>query len=535
MNGTDEVGNFAFAKAQQPLSSWLKITTMKKVLLLSIFFVSTIVVAQKVDFKKLDRYISQTQQDWNIPGLSVAIVKDGEIVFEKGYGKMNINEGRKPDEHTLYAIASNTKAFTAAIIAQLVEEGKLVWKDKVVDHLPYFEVYDPAISRMVTVEDLLSHNVGLGTFSGDAIWYKSQLTTEEIVRRIKFVPQAYEFRDGYGYSNLMFITAGDLIEKVTGKTYKENVTERFLQPLEMTHTVVSVNDFGTYENVATPHAMNDNGENYVIPWVAWDNIQSTGGIISSVHDMSKWMILNMNHGVTKKKDTLFNVSSRNRMWNINNSFGTDQVQRNSTGMHYSGYGLGWFIGDYHGHYRVRHGGGYDGMISTVQMLPDENLGVVVLTNGVKAPTNAIAYYIFDQFLGRDKKDWSKEMLEDYNNWKASDTKIADRKAKQVQGTQPILKRRDITGTYYTPIYGNFEVVERDGELKLLWEHSPLLNSSLKHFNYDSYELKWDEPQAWFSFGTVKFDSDAYGNVMGISFDLPNDDFFLYEMNAKKVD
>jgi CubicO group peptidase (beta-lactamase class C family) len=508
---------------------------MKKVLFLSLLFIVNDVVAQKVDYKKLDSYISKTQQDWNIPGLSVAIVKDGNIVFEKGYGTININENKKPDEHTLYAIASNTKAFTAAILAQLVEEGKVNWKDKVQDHLPYFEVYDPAVSRMVTVEDLLSHNVGLGTFSGDVIWYKSELTTEEIVRRIKFVPQAYEFRDGYGYSNLMFITAGDLIEKLTGKSFKDNVTDRFLNPLEMNHTVVSVKDFGTNKNVATPHAMDANDKNYVIPWVGWDNVQSTGGIISSVHDMSKWMILNMNHGVTKKNDTLFSGRNRNNMWNVHNSFGVNQVKRNSTGSQYAGYGLGWFLGDYQGNFRVRHGGGYDGMISTVQMLPDENLGVVVLTNGVKAPTNAIAYYIFDQFLGRDKKDWSKEMLEGYDKRKASDTRIADRKAKRVIGTQPILKRGEITGTYHTPIYGNFEIVERDGVLKLLWEHSPLLNSSLEHFNYDAYEVQWDEPQAWFSFGTVKFESDSYGKVTGITFDMPNDDFFFYEMNAKRVE
>jgi CubicO group peptidase (beta-lactamase class C family) len=507
---------------------------MKKILFLAILFISTAVFAQKVDFKALDKYISQTQKDWNIPGLSVGIVKDGNIVFEKGYGQMDVNKKQQPDEHTLYAIASNTKAFTAAIMAQLVEEGKVNWKDKVQDHLPYFELYDPAISRLVTIEDLLSHNVGLGTFSGDVIWYKSELSTEEVVKRMKFVPQAYGFRDGYGYSNLMFITAGALIEKVTGKSFKENVTERFLNPLEMDDTVVSIQDFGNNTNVATPHAMDTNNNNYAIPWVGWDNVQSTGGIISSVHDMSKWMILNMNHGV-KDQDTLFSTYSRNNMWNLHNSFGVNQVKRNATGSQYAGYGLGWFLGDYYGNFRVRHGGGYDGMISTVQMLPDENLGVVVLTNGVKAPTNAIAYYILDRFLNRDKKDWSKEMLESYDKWKVSDTRIAERQALQIKGTQPILKKEAIIGTYHADIYGNFDVVEENGILQLIWEHTPLLNSSLKHFNYDAYEIQWKEPQAWFSFGTLKFESDAYGKVTGLTFDIPNDDFFFSEMNAKRVE
>ncbi|MGB3590836.1 MAG: serine hydrolase, partial [Nonlabens sp.] len=470
--------------------------------------------------------------EWNIPGRSVGIVKDGKIVFEKGYGVLEVNKSTRPDKHTLYAIASNTKAFTAAIIAQLVEEGKLNWDDKVQQHLPYFEVYDPAISRLVTVKDLLSHNVGLGTFSGDAIWYKSNLTTEQIVRRIKFVPQAYEFRDGYGYSNLMFITAGDLIEKLTGKTFKQNVTERFLKPLEMTSTVVSVNDFGSNKNVATPHGLRE-GKNYAIPHVAWDNVQSTGGLISSVHDMSKWMIFNMNHGVNAR-DTLFTKESRNMMWNLSNSFGVNQVDRNPAGMHYSGYGLGWFIGDYHGHYRVRHGGGYDGMISTVQMLPDEQLGVVVLTNGVKAPTNAIAYYVFDRFLDRPIVDHGSKMLRNYDNWKKSDTRVADKKALRVENTRPSLSIQEITGVYYTPVYGNFEVKVENGQLKLYWEHSPLLTSTLSHFNYDSYMINWDEPQVWFDFGTVQFEKDAYNQVTGISFDVPNDDFFMEELNAKKI-
>ena len=174
------------------------------------------------------------------------------------------------------------------------------------------------------------------------------------------------------------------------------------------------------------------------------------------------------------------------------------------------------------------------MISSVQMLPDENLCVIVLTNGVKAPTNAIVYYIFDQFLGRIEKDWNKEMLAGYDKWKASDTRVEDRKNAREEGTVPILERDQIIGRYYTPAYGHFEVKEMDGVLKLIWEHSPLLTSTLLHFNYDSYELQWDHKQVWFDFGTVKFEKDAYNNVVGISFDVPNDDFFMNELNAKRV-
>ncbi len=500
-----------------------------------ILFIAVIcsTAAQKLNLKQIDRFIQKAQTEWDAPGLSVAIVKDGEIVFEKGYGTMEIETNQKPDEHTLYAIASNTKAFTAAIISQLVDEGKLDWNDKVQKYLPYFEVYDATISKMVTVQDLLSHNVGLGTFSGDAIWYKSELSTEEIVKRIKFIKPVYEFRNGYGYSNLMFITAGDLIEKLTGKSFKQNVTERFLEPLNMDNTVVSVNDYGSNSNVATPHGRRD-GENYKIDHVAWDNVQSTGGLVSSVHDMAKWIIFNMNNGIIDG-DTLISRSNRNKMWSLQNSFEVNQAEPNTRGQRFNGYGLGWFITNYHDAYQVGHGGGYDGMISSVQMLPDENLGVVVLTNGVKVPTNAIVHYIFDQYLDRPEKDWSTEMLEGYNKWKASDTRVADRKAARVEGTVPILDEEDIIGRYYTPAYGHFSVIKEGDELKLYWEHSPLLSSTLKHFNYDSYEMEWDHPQVWFDFGTVEFEKDAYNKVTGISFDVPNDDFFMNELNAYRVE
>jgi CubicO group peptidase (beta-lactamase class C family) len=174
--------------------------------------------------------------------MSVAIVKDGEVIFSKGYGVKETGKTDRPDGNTVYPIASNSKAFTAAIIGQLVDEGKCSWNDKVQQYLPWFEVYDPVVSSQVTLRDLLSHRVGYGTFSGDIMWYKSDLKAEQIVRNAKYLPPAFEFRDGYGYSNIMYIAAGEVIKAITGKSWYENVKERYLQPLGMVRTTIFPDD-----------------------------------------------------------------------------------------------------------------------------------------------------------------------------------------------------------------------------------------------------------------------------------------------------
>lgn len=370
--------------------------------------------------------------------MSVGIVKNGQIVFANGYGVLEVGNPAPPDGQTLYAIASNSKAFTSAIIAMLVQEGKLAWEDKVQKYLPYFELYDPYVSRETTIKDLLSHRVGLGTFSGDFIWYKSDLTSEEIIKRLKYIPQEFDFRDGYGYSNVMYITAGEIIKTVTGKTWGENVQERILDPVGMNRTIYSLKDLGGKGNFATPHAL-VNEKNIPIPFVDWEEVGALGGIISSVEDIGKWMIFNMDHGIIGG-DNLLTAASRNMIWKMHNPYLVDHTKPSESKTHFRGYGLGWSLSDYYGNLRVNHGGGYDGMISQVTMIPDEKLGVVVLTNGMKAPTSAVTNYVLNAYLGLEEKDWSTEMLAAAEKRKNDDTRIADRIEKHDQ--QPGNYRND---------------------------------------------------------------------------------------------
>ena len=486
----------------------------------------------KVDLKELDNYYAKMVEDWDIPGVSIGIVKNGELIFTGNYGVMEVGKTEKPNEHTLYAIASNSKAFTSAIIGMLVQEGKLNWNDKVKKYLPYFEVYDTWVSNNVTIRDILSHRVGLGTFSGDNIWYKSVLPAEDIIKRIEYVPQAYDFRAGYGYSNLMYITAGEIIETITGKSWGDNVKERILDPLGMNRTISSITNLGSMGNYATPHVRKDEN-NYAIPWAKWDNVAATGGLISSVSDISKWMIFNLDNGI-HGKDTLLSKETRNIVWTPHNNYYVDHTSNNDFNSHFNSYGLGWFLSDYQGRMKVSHGGGYDGMITSVTLIPDEKLGVVVLTNGPKSPTSAATYYALDKFLGVDNnKDWSSDLLVERNARMKKDTRIVDRINNRILNTKPIVQPEDFLGDYNSKIYGKISILNKNNELKLEFSHSPLLSATLTHWNYDVWQINWDHPQAWFSFGTIKINTDNNLKVTGFDFDVPNDDFFFEELKPYK--
>ncbi|NOR73725.1 MAG: serine hydrolase [Draconibacterium sp.] len=507
---------------------------MRKILSLILLLSFGILNAQEtnINFAKLDAYFAQTARSWGIPGMSIGIVKDGEIVFSKGYGVLEINKPQTPDGNTLYAIASNTKAFTSAIIAMLVQEGKLDWNDKVQQYLPYFKLYNQFASSETTIKDLLCHRVGLGTFSGDVIWYKSDLTSEEIIKRLHAIEPNYNFRDGYGYSNVMYITAGEVIKTVTGKTWGENVQERILNPVKMNRTIYSLKELDTKENFATPHAL-ENDKNIPISYVDWEEVAALGGIISSVNDIGKWMIFNMNNGIIGT-DTLLTPASRNIIWKMHNTYTVDHTKPNDFDTHFRGYGLGWGLADFHGKLRVSHGGGYDGMISAVNMIPDENLGVVVLTNGMKAPTMAVTYYALNAFLGEEEKDWSAEMLEKRDKRASKDTRILERKEKQVKDTKPSLELEKYVGNYNAEIYGNIEVKLENSKLRIYFEHTPDLSATLEHWHYDVWEINWDKTHAWFNFGTVKFNMTNNLKITGMDFDVPNNDIFFEELKPVRV-
>lgn len=504
---------------------------MKKLLFVSLLFLYFSVYAQ-VDVNAIDKYIEQARQDWNVPGMAVAIVKDGEVVLSKGYGVKELGKKPKVDDNTQFAIASNSKAFVASCIARLVEEGKLSWKDKVRDYLPYFSLYDNQyVSAEVTVEDLLCHRVGLGTFSGDVIWYKSDKSPEEIIKRAAYVPEAFRYRDGYGYTNLMFIAAGEVIRTVTGSRWEDYVKENFLDPLGMDNTVISIKDLN--DNSATPHK--PTLENGTVPgvWASWDNSSAAGGIISSSSDMAKWMMMNLNGGEWGNKSYI-NKEQQNLLWTPHNNFKLSERSKESLpGRHLAGYGLGWSVMDYYGNLAVSHGGGYDGMYSRVFMIPDIKLGIVVLTNTMEGISTPLAYYIANQYLQKDMRDWSAEYLARARSRNGHKDDVEERKAKRVSGTKPSIDPALFEGVYYDPMFGDITVTKEGEEFRISFADAPKLGATLEHWHYDTYEIKWDEEHAWFDFGTISFELDNNLSVEGVEFDVPNGDIFFDELHPKK--
>ncbi len=495
---------------------------------------STIAQAQTtVDLAALDAYYSKARDEWQVPGFAIAIVKDDEMVFAKGYGVRELGKGAKVDEHTLFAIASNTKAFTAAALAKLVDERQIGWDDRVADHLPYFQLYSPYVTREMRIRDLLCHRSGLGTYSGDLLWYGTSYSPAEVVRRARHLEPAGSFRAHYGYSNLMFIAAGEVIPAVTGRSWSEFVQAEFLGPLGMASTVTSVTDLDGKANVATPHAEKEGG---VVPleWYNWDAMAAAGGIVSSVSDMARWLELQLNRG-TLEGDTYFSEEASRTMWTPHNNLTvTKQSEELYPTTHFRGYGLGWGLMDYLGRKVMSHGGGYDGMFSRVVLVPEEQLGIVVLTNSMTSLPVALAYRTLDAYLGGEPKDWSSTFLEQSRRTRESRLRSREKfEADRVADTRPSKALAGYTGTYGGPMYGDATVAVEDGHLVVAFQPNPDLVGDLSHWHYDTFVIEWRKQFAWFDKGTVQFVMDASGEVVEMKIDVPNDDFWFTELEFKK--
>ncbi len=481
----------------------------------------------------IDAAIEKARIDFGVPGLAVAIVKGNEVVLSKGFGVREIGSEDPVDDKTLFAIASNTKAFTAALLATLVDEGKLTWDDKVQAHLPWFELYDPYVSVDARISDLLSHRIGLGTFSGDLIWYGTPYSREEVVRRARFLPQAFPFRAGYGYSNIMYIAAGEVIEEVSGKTWEQFLRERILDPLGMDHTVLSVSALEDEDNVATPHGYAD-GAVRTYPWYPWDSTVPAGGIISCASDLSAWMRLVLNRG-TWNGTTIYSDRQSRVMWTPHANFVVSQRGREQNPYtNFSGYGLGWSLQDYDGYLLASHGGGYDGMFSQTLLVPDLKLGIVVLTNSMTGIAGAITRTVLDAYIGKTGRNYHTEGVErqarsrerDDARWKRDDSL-------RVAGTKPSFDLTAYEGTYGGPMYGDASVTLEDGKLVLRLLPNPDLVADLTHWHYDVFQVSWRKDFSWFGKGKVRFIMNDKAELTEFVLDVPNNDFWFTELQFRK--
>ncbi len=486
--------------------------------------------------KKLDKKFSQMVQDWETPGMAVAIFKGDSIIMAKGYGLKNINTKEKVDENTIFPIASITKSFTGAAIGRLVDEGKLKWDDKVRDYLPWFEVYDPYVSANMTIRDLLCHRSGLETFSGDLLWNASTFTTEEVVRKSKYLKPKYGFREHFGYSNVMFIAAGEVIEAVSGMEYPAYIQNTFLDPLGMDRTLTSISQFENTDNVVTAH-VNDDGEMITIPFLNWDNIGAAGLLNSSVKDMTQWMRLHLNNGTVDGKEYL----SKEVVYEMQQAQTVQLVSEGSKRIwpstHFKAYGLGWGLDVYHGHKTVGHGGGYDGIVSYFGMVPEEELGFIVLTNSGSMLYYATRYTILDAFLSPEEKvmDWSSFLMDFHKRrQKAQKEEEEELLAKKDPSLEASHNLEAYTGIYSGEMYGDAEVSIKDGKLHVQLVPSPRYYSTLEHLRYNTFIIEMTEfPRL--PPGTCQFVLDKFGEPHEMKIHIPNPDFYFEELKFIKQD
>jgi CubicO group peptidase (beta-lactamase class C family) len=444
-------------------------------------------VPAKDPLKGIDAYILKAMKDWELPGLAVAVVKDDKVVMAKGYGLKEVGKNEPVDENTLFAIGSNSKAFTATALALLVQDKKLSWEDPVTNYLKGFQLFDPYVTREIMVRDLLCHRSGLGR-RGDALWYGQDFSRDEILRRIRFLKPNSSFRSQYGYQNIMFLAAGQIIPSVAGVSWDDFIKERIFKPLGMNRSNTSTKDLPAVDNVAAPHTKRD-GKVVAIPYRNIDNVAPAGSINSSVMEMAQWHRFQLGNGKYGEKQILDPAILQVTHDPHITIPVRPERKKEFPSNHFSAYGLGWVLEDYRGRLIIWHNGGIDGMLSHQGFLPEENLGIVVLTNSDRNRLDAALFYrIVDTFLGEPVKDWSQTFLAEAKEGEAK-AEEARKKSEEsrVRNTKPSLEVPGYCGTYENEMYGTAEVKSEAGKLILYFNSKPM--GVLDHWHYDTFKVK----------------------------------------------
>ena len=489
------------------------------VFLLLTFAISASVYSQPAPLTGLDEYIEKARQDWKVPGMAVAIVKDDKVVYSKGFGVKKLGDAALVDDKTLFAIGSSSKAFTAATLAILVDEGKLKWDDPVTKYLPEFELYDPYVTREITIRDLLTHRSGLER--GDFLWYGTENSRDEILKRARYLKPSWSLRSRFGYQNLMYLAAGQVVAKVSGMSWDEFVEKRIFSPLGMGTTSTTIRSFKPESNVSAPHAEVDS-KVQPIAWRQIDNIAPAGSINSNVVEMAQWVRLQLGNGTLDGKK-VFSAATTKEMHTPQTIIRLDgQYPMMYPEAHFFSYGLGWFLSDFKGRKLVEHGGAIDGMRAEVALIPEEKLGVVVLTNLNGALiSNPLVYRIIDAYIGSPQKDYSGDLLKSYKPLlDAAATAQKKAEADRVQGTKPSLDLAKYAGTYENELYGKIKIAFEGEQLK--FQFGPAFSAPLEHWNYDTFQA------TFFTAGTsrtpVSFSINPQGKVDSLVLGLTSRDY-----------
>ena len=515
---------------------------MKNKLFVAIALISTALSFAQISSTQVDELVERSLKTFNVPGIAVAIVKDGKIIHAKGYGVKSILTKEKVDANTLFGIASNSKAFTSAALAMLVDEGKVKWDDKVISYLPNFRMYNEYVTNEFTIRDLLTHRSGLGLGAGDLmIWPDgSNFTAQDIIQNLQYLKPVSAFRTKYDYDNLLYIVAGEVVAKVSGKSWCDFVEERIMKPLEMNNSAASFLRLKDSTNIIDPHVPID-GKLQVIKRYQNQLFDAAAGIYSSVNDLSKWTIMQMNngkYGLDNKQ--LFSEKEHNEMWQLQTIIPV--TTRAPYNTHFSGYGLGWFLSDVKGYKQVTHTGGLEGIVTQVTLIPELQLGIIVLTNQQSgAAFNAITNTIKDSYLGIKSEDY----VTIYSNKLKANEETADKVTDEVWAAVAKNKKEKIktdfnnfTGTYKDNWFGDITLSQKKGKLYFAAKRSPQLTGEVFFYKKDNFVVKWNN--AYFHADAhLFFEFDPSGKAIGIKMkpisDLTDFSYDFQDLDFKRAE
>ncbi|RYY33161.1 MAG: serine hydrolase [Sphingobacteriaceae bacterium] len=496
-----------------------KLSVMKKILLLPVLLIAahTGLHAQNANRSKfiadsLATYINRALTNWRIPGAAVCIVKDNKVVLMKGYGIKELGLNNKVDENTLFMIGSNTKAFTATALAMLETEKKLSLNEKVTKYIPEFKLESKPATELVTVRDLLCHRLGLETFQGDFTFYNSNHTRDEIIKKMSLLKAPYSFRTIWGYSNAAYLTAGEIIPKVAKQNWDIYLKEKIFAPLGMGNTLGLSAAMPKAINKAVAHTITD-GRLIAVPYAQLDNMAPAGAISSTVNDMSKWILALLNEGRVGKKQVIPEaaIQATRQPHDIVGSTNDGDGQTS-----FKLYGLGWFIQDYHNHRIVMHDGGITGFVSSVTLVPQDNLGIIILTNTDQNNLiDALRWEVLDAYFKLPYRNYSDASLKEYKAYTAKEL-AEDKKKRDTVLTNPrtALSISYYEGKFNNPVYGSLTVERGENNiLNVRFEHHPKMYAKLQPLGGNRFYATFSDP----AFGKAVFPFTVQnGKVTGLT-------------------
>jgi len=444
----------------------------------------------------LDAYVARVLTTFNVPGISLAIVRDGKVLLAKGYGVKKLGAPAPVDADTKFGIASNTKAFTATALAILVERGKIRWDAPVIRYLPDFAMYDPFVTREITVRDLLVHRSGLGLGAGDLLWWPaSTYNRAEIAQRLRYIKPATSFRSAYAYDNALYLVAGQVIEKISGMSWEQFIQTELVNPIGMKNSTVRHADAGgSSGNMAATHAFVD-GKLTLVPPMTSDNTNPAGGINSGANDMARWMMTQLDSGRSPDGKRLWAPAQTRQLWTgvTPMGIGNPPPELASRRAQFNLYALGFGTTDVHGRKILTHTGGLPGYLSQVTLLPEQRLGISVLTNQESsAAFQSITNRILDWFLNAAPVDWVTAYKTVTDRQEAQARSATTTQTARDTTVRPTLPLASFAGTYTDAWYGDVDVRLRGGELTIKFGHSPDLVGTLEHQKGDAFIARWTD-------------------------------------------